>query len=95
MDLHGVGTVIDDEFNFITCSNWVNGKMNGCVFMKLINETIVWGEWKDNLPHNFSAVKMGKYSFFIPYKREQTKMARPKKCLIVHEGNQKVYLATI
>lgn len=33
----GLGIVIDDDFTFILCDDWKNGKMNGHTFIKLMN----------------------------------------------------------
>lgn len=93
MDPQGVGTIVDDEFNFITCSDWQNGRINGPTFIKLANETIMWGHWAHNLPVRHVCVKIGCYFMVLPY--NESKVQRPKKCIIVHEGKAKVYLAVI
>lgn len=38
---------------------------------------------------------MGQYCFIIPYGEKHGKIKRPKKCLIIHEGKAKAYVATI
>ena len=33
----GLGVVIDNDFNFILCENWINGNINAHTFIKMRN----------------------------------------------------------
>lgn len=85
-EAEGLGTVIDDEFNFITSDNWKNGKINGWTLIKLNNDVCIWGNWNNNEPKDICTAKIGYYTIYIPYENTNLSINRPKKCLVYNEN---------
>lgn len=94
----GLGIVIDDQFNFIICSNWLNAKIDGYTYIKLANQIVLWGLWEKGVPKTGRCVcvKIGVYTMYVPsFGNNNHKLRRVRRCIIIHEGKNKLYTVAI
>jgi hypothetical protein len=63
----GYGLLYTTNNNTIIGSHWINDQANSATLIYQNHSYYMYGFWKDNLPHGFNSIRLGKIVLYAFY----------------------------